>query len=430
MNKICVYTCITGDYDNLIDIQNIEQGIDYICYTNNKKIKSKIWKVKDIVDNTLTDAELNRKIKILGTEELKKYDVTIYIDGNFTIVGSIKKLIEENVDLKKYDFVGFKHSVRNSINEEMLACLMYNKENIENISKLYDFYNREKFPDNNGLIEASILIRNFNNDKLNECMKLWFDMYINYAHRDQLCFQYAAWKTGLKYDLLDMSVWDNEYTKNVEHIVSKQINVDVYFKLDGKFLVDKSKNISFEVGENQFVGKIIADFEYNEIVLKFKTEYDLVLKVSEYNFCEKVDYINGIMVDDEIVFNSIPIIFLKGINSVSELEIILKGYISSLKKIYIKALLKEKNNVDVIKKEKDDLFVVINEKESLINKLRKEKRSMSNALNKEIKDLTENVLNTEKERDDFKLKYETIINSKRWKFANKVINVKRIFRKK
>ena len=41
MNKICVYTCITGNYDNLIEINNIEEGIDYICYTNNKEIKSK-----------------------------------------------------------------------------------------------------------------------------------------------------------------------------------------------------------------------------------------------------------------------------------------------------------------------------------------------------------------------------------------------------
>ena len=53
MNKICVYTCITGDYDNLNEIKNIEKGIDYICYTNNKKIKSKTWKVKYITDDSL-----------------------------------------------------------------------------------------------------------------------------------------------------------------------------------------------------------------------------------------------------------------------------------------------------------------------------------------------------------------------------------------
>lgn len=421
MNKICVYTCITGDYDNLIDIQNIEQGIDYICYTNNKKIKSKIWKVKHIVDNTLTDAELNRKIKILGTEELKKYDVTIYIDGNFTIVGSIKKLIEENVDLKKYDFVGFKHSVRNSINEEMLACLMYNKENIENISKLYDFYNREKFPDNNGLIEASILIRNFNNDKLNECMKLWFDMYINYAHRDQLCFQYAAWKTGLKYDLLDMSVWDNEYTKNVEHIVSKQINVDVYFKLDGKFLVDKSKNISFEVGENQFVGNIIADFEYDEIVLKFNTECDLVLYDEKYNEYE-VRYVNCIQSQGKVLFNSKPVVIIK-VNNKRDFIIHLTGYLDKSKNTYLECYRKEIHlNSEVIK-----------EKENFIKKLtdaQKKLKKQNNALIQKNNELADENADLLLENKKINKEYSDVINSKRWKVTSKLFSITNIFKRK
>ena len=356
MNKICVYTCITGNYDNLIEVQNIEDGIDYLCYTNNRKIKSKTWSVKYISDNTLTNAELNRKIKILGDKELKKYDATVYIDGNFTIVGSIKKMLEEKAILKRYDLVGFKHSVRNSINEEMLACLMYNKAKIENIAKLYDFYNREKFPDNNGLIEASILIRNFNNNKLNECMKLWFDMYINYAHRDQLSFQYAAWKTGLKYNLLDMSVWNNEYTKSVEHKVANHIDADVFFKNQGIFLADKSKSISFDIEENKIVGKITASFEYDEIVLKFKTDYDLVLFNKKYDF--DIKYENCIQSGDKLLFNSNPIIILK-VKNKKNLTINLNGYLDNNKSIYLECYRKEMHvnseNYDKLKKDFDQL---------------------------------------------------------------------------
>ena len=43
--KICVYTCITGDYDNLHEIKKKEKDIDYYLFTNNKNIKSKTWKV-------------------------------------------------------------------------------------------------------------------------------------------------------------------------------------------------------------------------------------------------------------------------------------------------------------------------------------------------------------------------------------------------
>lgn len=413
MNKICVYTCITGDYDNLIEVQNIEDGIDYLCYTNNKKIKSKTWSVKYISDNTLTNAELNRKIKILGDKELKKYDATVYIDGNFTIVGSIKKMLEEKANLKKYDLVGFKHSVRNSINEEMLACLMYNKEKIENIAKLYDFYNCEKFPDNNGLIEASILIRNFNNNKLNECMRLWFDMFIKYAHRDQLSFQYAAWKTELKYNLLDMSVWNNEYTKNVEHKIANHIDADVFFKNQGIFLADKSKSISFDIEENKIIGKITASFEYDEIVLKFKTDYDLVLFNKKYDF--DIKYENCIQSGDKLLFNSIPIIILR-VKDKKNLALSLIGYLDKNKNIYLECYRKEVCINNEINKENEKNIKTLVEK--------------SESLKKKNDILIKNNFELSKENAKIIKKYNEIIDSRRWKITNKLFNIKNIFKRK
>lgn len=47
--RICVYTCITGDYDNLHEIVK-EDGIEYLCFTNNPKIKSSYWKMVYIED--------------------------------------------------------------------------------------------------------------------------------------------------------------------------------------------------------------------------------------------------------------------------------------------------------------------------------------------------------------------------------------------
>ena len=67
MKRICVYTCITGDYDNLKEIKNKEKNIDYYCFTNNKNIKSKTWKVEYIEDKKLSNIILARKTKILGT---------------------------------------------------------------------------------------------------------------------------------------------------------------------------------------------------------------------------------------------------------------------------------------------------------------------------------------------------------------------------
>ena len=162
MTKYCVYTCITGNYDNLVEIEKKEKDFDYICYTNNKKLKSKSWNIKYIEDEQdLDNVKLARKIKILGTEELKKYDVVIWIDGQVKFDIPIKDFMDEFVDLKKYDMVGFKHYCRSTVNEEMNSCLEIGKDNLNNICDLYNYLNNKSFKDDLGLLESTIIFRNF-----------------------------------------------------------------------------------------------------------------------------------------------------------------------------------------------------------------------------------------------------------------------------
>lgn len=411
MNRICVYTVITGNYDTLRDIKKTENGIDYICYTNNKKIKSKFWNVKYISDDKLSDLELSRKIKMLGTEELKKYDVTIYIDGNFTITKSVKKFIKDYVDLEKYDLVGFKHSARDSINEEMLACLIYNKEIAENIFKLYNFYKKEKFPDNFGLIEAGILFRNFNNVTLNKCMKLWFEMYLKYSHRDQLSFQYVAWVTGLKYNLLNISIWDNEYFESVKHVIVDKVDVDIFFKQGNNFLGDKILKKSFDVKDSKIIGSINTDFDYDEAILKFNCNYDLVLYNDRYSEFE-ITYKNNIITENKILFTSNPVVVLKPYNA-KIFDVRLNGYFSDKKTVYLDSY---KRAVHKMNKDIQNAEFCYNEKERKFKNTEIELQEKNSDLQKQYYELL--------------LKYEKIVNSRRWKITNKLFNIKNIFKKK
>ena len=47
MIKKCIYTAIIGDYDNLYSsINNVKtDGWNYICFTDNKNLKSDFWKI-------------------------------------------------------------------------------------------------------------------------------------------------------------------------------------------------------------------------------------------------------------------------------------------------------------------------------------------------------------------------------------------------
>ena len=63
MKKICVYTCITGDYDNVHEVKKKETGVDYLLFTNNKSVVSNSWQVVYIEDPNLDNQRLSRKIK-------------------------------------------------------------------------------------------------------------------------------------------------------------------------------------------------------------------------------------------------------------------------------------------------------------------------------------------------------------------------------
>ena len=51
--KICVYSCITGNYDNIIDYKTKDKNIDYILFTNDSSIKSDFWNIVYIDNDSL-----------------------------------------------------------------------------------------------------------------------------------------------------------------------------------------------------------------------------------------------------------------------------------------------------------------------------------------------------------------------------------------
>lgn len=401
MNKICVYTCITGNYDNLIEINNIEEGIDYICYTNNKEIKSKTWKVEYIQDDNLTNVQLARKIKILGTPKLAKYDV-VWIDGRIYFEKSIKDFIKKYVDLKNYDLVGFKHFCRNSINNEMVANYEIEKIDITGLNKLDKFYKKEKFPDNCGLIETTLLFRNFNNIKLNQAMQDWFNMILEYSYRDQLSFNYVEWKNKLKVKYLDINIWDNEYFKFNPHN-SEPIKVSY---IPGYSQTYDISNIRIHDILSNGSMELTYTFNSNADTLRllFNTSKKMVLVNLEiYVNKNKINSFiieNSKKINNKIYFINLPIININ-YSFKKEDKVLIKCYIEGLNKY------DANDNLYLVESEsialKDKLNLEISEKEIEIANLNKQ----NSKLKKELEEITS--------------KYNKIINSKRWQKLNSIL---------
>lgn len=319
MNKICVYTCITGSYDDIKEFQNLkEKNIDYILFTNNKDIKSNFWKVVYIENEGLDNVRLNRKIKILGHELINNnYDYSIYMDGSVILRKPITEFIKDCLDFDKYDIIGFKHRERDCLYLEGKACLKHMKEKKEIILKELDFIKKNNYPEHNGLMENTIFARNLKSKKVMETCRLWFDMVMKYSSRDQLSFCFCAFQTKLKYKLLDMNVFDNKYFYNEPHKKTNQIDNYRFYFGDDTVIEDMKYDYDivgkYEKNKNHYIAEVKSPCDTN--LYKFVFGKHGKFRISNFKINDKeivYDILNGIKLEDgDYYYSEFPTIILR-----------------------------------------------------------------------------------------------------------------------
>ena len=72
-------------------------------------------------------------------------------------------------------------------------------------------YAEENYPQNNGLATNPILLRKHNDPKVIKTMEDWWTEIKYGSKRDQLSFNYVAWKNNFKFNYLKGDSRKNEY---------------------------------------------------------------------------------------------------------------------------------------------------------------------------------------------------------------------------
>lgn len=203
MNKIVVYTGAFGKNYGLLPQKNIS-GIDFYCFTDKKRIK-KPWKTINLISHDDDEGRQNRHPKILPHLYFKDYEISIYIDSNVLIVGNILNLLEQIGD---FNMAIFDHNQsddkRDCVYDEYEAILElgkergYYKDDPLIMKRHIEFLRKENYPENNGLIFSAVLIRRHNDPKVIKVMETWWDILSTMSKRDQLSFDYSAWKNNFK----------------------------------------------------------------------------------------------------------------------------------------------------------------------------------------------------------------------------------------
>jgi hypothetical protein len=216
-NKIVVYTSVFGGYDGLLPQPKIK-GIDRICFTD-RPLKSRCWNIVQVQPQFVDSGRSSRLYKINPHLFLKEYDISIYIDANFLVVGNLLHLVNSVLSLKPmavFDHNKTSYDRRDCIYDEYRAIIKMGethaiKDDPIVMQKQIDRYRNEGFPPHNGLISGGVLIRKHNDPHVIRTMDRWWNEFSNGSKRDQLSFNYAAWRENFNYNIIEGDIRNNEW---------------------------------------------------------------------------------------------------------------------------------------------------------------------------------------------------------------------------
>lgn len=244
MGRNVVYTALFGDYDSLIDpfLDDASVSCDFVCFTNQPNIFSKVWEIRLVKDDGLPPNLLNRRYKMLPHIYLKEYDSSLYIDANIGIKNNPAELFDR-LSKESPIFIP-NHSSRCCLYEELDACERSGKISSDLKYKINEKYLIEGMPRNSGLTENGIILRMHHNQKVIFLMNEWWDSVLKICPRDQITLPYLSWKTGIEISSLKEGVrHPNSYFYFRPHKYSIK---------NSNYLKDYLINISLRRADNYF----------------------------------------------------------------------------------------------------------------------------------------------------------------------------------
>lgn len=192
-----IYTCLTGSYDNLAQPLSIDDGCDYICFSNDiKEEHVGVWMIKPIPFTCNDKMRLSRYVKLLPHTALGNYEYSLYIDANIQIVSKEFYNIIYSRMSEGYPIYQVPHPHYDCIYDDIRKAYMGRRVSLKEAKRQLDHLLYEGFPQHYGLYENGLILRKHNEEQIIKISEKWWDEYQNYSKRDQFSLVYVYWKEG------------------------------------------------------------------------------------------------------------------------------------------------------------------------------------------------------------------------------------------
>jgi hypothetical protein len=237
--RVCIYTAIYGDSDDLKPQPTQTIPTDFVCFTDachvratapwliirndrrhhlHPRMRAKYFK---ILSNRLfpggktTLAETS--FSFWSRNLLKPpYDYLVWVDGSCQIKTShfVEKVISH---VGQSSWAMFKHPERHCIYDELVVSSHMTKYGNQPIAAQVTSYRAEGYPRSNGLIAAGVIVRDTRRKDLVPVNEMWWQENLCWSYQDQLSLPVVLWRLSHQCNFIPGNLWNNELVAWRDH---------------------------------------------------------------------------------------------------------------------------------------------------------------------------------------------------------------------
>ncbi|MEA2839179.1 MAG: hypothetical protein QOF41_509 [Methylobacteriaceae bacterium] len=207
-----VYTCLFGHSEIFNDYRFDDEEVDFICFTDDRELKSSNWHICFAENKLLDPARLSKSFKHLPHRCLPEYDQSLYIDNTVRLVrppSTIFSLLEET----QRSLFMFRHPDRDCVYDEAEVVSSLRFDDPNRVSAQMRFYESLGYPSHNGLNKTFFLLRDHGDGELRKVNEAWHSQVLCHSKRDQLSWNVCAWMYNFQFSSASIDLENNHFLR-------------------------------------------------------------------------------------------------------------------------------------------------------------------------------------------------------------------------
>lgn len=194
-SRAVVYTALFGNYDKLPAIQTVDDGVEYVCFTD-RDIEVEGWKTVYRDPPHKNNNLAAKYFKVHPHELFPDKDFSLFVDANTVVCGRVGAFIDRW--LAQSDFAMWRHPDRDCAHDEAEAIILSSRAPMLEIVRQMAAYENAGIKRKQGLYECSFLWRKHHEPAIKDFMESWWSEINEYTNRDQTSFYFLSHGKGPK----------------------------------------------------------------------------------------------------------------------------------------------------------------------------------------------------------------------------------------